>query len=93
MNNKVIRLTETDLHNIVKETVNKILNESRYDDDYDEEANNLKLQRKIKMLRKQRKNNNNKTNNKNIQNNKNDDMDIDVDLEALKKRIYSDRAK
>lgn len=31
MNKKPIRLTENDLHKIVKESVNKILNETRYD--------------------------------------------------------------
>ena len=30
MNKKLIRLTESDLHNIVKESVNKILNEWEY---------------------------------------------------------------
>lgn len=36
MNNKVIKLTETDLHNIVKETISRILNES---DIYDYDVN------------------------------------------------------
>lgn len=35
MNNKLIRLTESDLHRIVKESVNKIINESMYQDSYD----------------------------------------------------------
>lgn len=35
MNKKLIRLTESDLHNIVKEAVNKILTESSIDDVFD----------------------------------------------------------
>lgn len=35
MNKKLIRLTESDLHRIVKESVNKIINESMYQDSYD----------------------------------------------------------
>jgi two-component SAPR family response regulator len=31
MNKKLIRLTESDLHNIVKESVNRVLKESSYD--------------------------------------------------------------
>ena len=34
MNKKLIRLTESDLHRIVKESVNKILNEIDWIDDY-----------------------------------------------------------
>lgn len=30
-NNKVVRLTESDLHNIIKESVNKVLNEASYE--------------------------------------------------------------
>lgn len=33
MNKKLIRLTEQDLHRIVKESVNRILNEARRGDD------------------------------------------------------------
>ena len=32
---KRIRLTESDLHRVVKESVNKIINESQYQDSYD----------------------------------------------------------
>ena len=35
MNKKLIRLTESDLHRIVKESVNKVLNESEYDHNAD----------------------------------------------------------
>ena len=35
MNKRLIRLTESDLHRIVKESVNKIINESMYQDSYD----------------------------------------------------------
>ena len=35
LNKKLIRLTESDLHRIVKESVNKIINESMYQDSYD----------------------------------------------------------
>lgn len=34
MNKKVIRLTESDLHNIVEESVNRVLKESYLDGDY-----------------------------------------------------------
>ena len=34
MNKKLIRLTEQDLHRIVKESVNKILKEGYFDDPY-----------------------------------------------------------
>ena len=35
MNRKLIRLTESDLHRIVKESVNRVLNESKYEAGYD----------------------------------------------------------
>lgn len=35
MNKKLIRLTEQDLHKIVKESVNRVLKESKYEDGYD----------------------------------------------------------
>lgn len=35
MNKKLIRLTEQDLHKIVKESVNRVLNESKYEEGYD----------------------------------------------------------
>ena len=34
MSKTIIRLTESDLHRIVKESVNKIINESMYQDSY-----------------------------------------------------------
>ena len=35
MNKKLIRLTESDLHRIVKESLNRVLKESKYEDGYD----------------------------------------------------------
>ena len=44
-NKKVIRLTETDLHNIIKKSVKKIIKESfhnnPYEDDWDEEKTDI----------------------------------------------------
>ena len=43
MNKKLIRLTESDLHRIVKESVNRILREAEYDVNSDEWKSNFDL--------------------------------------------------
>jgi hypothetical protein len=54
MNKKLIRLTESDLHRIVKESVNKIMKEafdvSRFGDDTLEQIDNMRFTDAQKMI-------------------------------------------
>ena len=49
MNKKLIRLTESDLHRIVKESVNKVMKESSYDSmgNFDPESHNNDLRARL----------------------------------------------
>ena len=49
MNKKLIRLTESDLHRIVKQSVNKILKESSYDSmgNFDKESSNNDIRERL----------------------------------------------
>ena len=57
MNKKLIRLTESDLHNIVKESVAKILKEDNYSYNGEEYASNLRSQYDNYMTQNEKRNN------------------------------------
>ena len=55
MNKKLIRLTENDLHRIVKESVNRLLNEAHYDaKDYRRRKMRSKLDKPLSDLDKEK---------------------------------------
>lgn len=57
MEKKIIRLTEQDLHKIVKESVNKILKEDNYSYNGEEYASNLRSQYDNYMTQDEKRNN------------------------------------